>query len=190
MSIQYAILGLLSWHPLFGYDLKKIISESDIFYWSGSNNQIYHTLIQLHEDGLATQVVQYQENLPAKKVYTITEKGQAELRKWVLSTPQLPELHNTFLIQLAWADQLSDAEIDALLGKYEDEVEMQLRILFEKGRRGTEIPDRTPREAYLWKKIAENITATYQNELAWARLMREELKEQGVSNELPVGDQP
>lgn len=31
MTIDYAILGMLSWQPLTGYDIKKIIQESPFF---------------------------------------------------------------------------------------------------------------------------------------------------------------
>lgn len=67
---------------------------------------------------------------------------------------------------------------------------MQLRMVVEKVRRHPEMPDPTPREAYLWRKITENITGAHQNELAWIRRMREELMEEGAHNELPVGDRP
>jgi PadR family transcriptional regulator, regulatory protein AphA len=178
MIIQYAILGLLSWQPFSGYDLKKIISDSTVFYWSGNNNQIYRTLVQLHEEGMVTQQVQYQESLPAKKIYTITEKGREDLRKWLLSAPELPELHNNFLIQLAWADQLSEEEIDALLAKYEEELHLQLKMQAESNRRGKEqTPARSPREVFLWKKIMENVMLSYQRELDWVRQFREEMKE-------------
>ena len=40
MAIRYAILGLLSWRPFTGYDLKKMIGDSVFLYWSGNNNQI------------------------------------------------------------------------------------------------------------------------------------------------------
>ena len=83
MSIKYAILGLLSWKSLSGYDLKKMIADSAALYWSGNNNQIYKTLVQLLDEELVTSEVHYQENLPPRKVYTINEKGQDELKKWV-----------------------------------------------------------------------------------------------------------
>ncbi len=172
MTIQYAILGLLSWKPLSGYDIKKIISDSIVFYWSGNNNQIYHTLAQLHKDGFVDQQIQYQESLPAKKVYSITEKGKVALREWLISPPQLPELRNTFLIRLAWSDQLMDEELRALLDKYEEEVNTQLQMQLEKSQRQKSAPNRSPRETFLWKKIYENIISSYQNELKWIREMR------------------
>jgi PadR family transcriptional regulator AphA len=173
--IQYAILGLLSWRPLSGYDLKKIISESEVFYWSGNNNQIYTALIRLHADGLVTRQVQLQESLPAKKIYSITQAGRDELRRWVLSTAELPEAHNTFLIQLAWAEVLTAKELDDLLGRYAAEIDLKLRMQQEKSSRPIVAPNRTRREAYLWEKISENLLSTYQNELEWVRHVREEL---------------
>ena len=147
--IRYAILGLLSWQPLSGYDLKKIISGSQVFYWSGNNNQIYTALIRLHEAGLVTRQVQQQESLPAKKIYSITQQGRAELRNWVLSTMELPELRSTFLIQLASADALTAGELDALIGRYEAEIELQLRMQRESSGPPFSVTNLTPREAYL-----------------------------------------
>jgi len=177
MDIQHAILGILSWQSFTGYDLKKIISESDLFYWSGNNNQIYYSLVQLHKDELVTQEIQLQESLPAKKKYHITDKGWAELRKWTLANPDLPEFRNNFLIQLAWADQLSGAELDDLLGRYETEIEIQLRMRQARQQSGDQVisPGSTAREKFLWKKIYENIMAAYEHELEWIRNVRKEL---------------
>ena len=121
MSLEHAILGLLSWRSLSGYDLKKVFERSPALYWSGNNNQIYRTLINLHNAGLVTMEVINQESGPSRKIYTITDQGVSELKKWVLSTPELPQLRHVFLIQLSWADQLSSEELDALLARYEEE---------------------------------------------------------------------
>ena len=42
-------------------------------YWSGNNNQIYKTLVQLHADGLVESEVQQQENYPTRKEYRLTD---------------------------------------------------------------------------------------------------------------------
>jgi PadR family transcriptional regulator AphA len=175
MTIKYAMLGFLSWRSLSGYDLKKMFADSELFYWSGNNNQIYRTLVQLHQEGLVAQEVQYQENYPARKVYTITDQGLAELRQWLLSPPELPQYRNSFLVQLAWADQLAPGELDGLLAQYEHELHMQVLMRRERERRGSLNPARTPREAYLWRMLAENQISTYENELAWVRQLRQEL---------------
>jgi len=179
--IRYAILGLLSWHPFTGYDLKKIFTDSAALYWSGNNNQIYTTLLQLQRDGLVES--ELQPGLPAKKIYTLTGIGRKELRRWVQSNPEPPELRATFLIQLSWADQLSAAEVDALLERYESEVNALLLIEREKIRRGLSGPKRTPRETLLWERIAENITSTYEKELVWAGRLRADLAAQAPTEE-------
>lgn len=176
MTIQYAILGLLSWKPLSGYDLKKIVSDSELFYWAGTNNQIYRTLMQLLQDGLVSQEIQPQESLPARKVYSITAQGSDALKAWVQSEPDTPELHNTFLIQLAWADCLTSAELDAVAARYEGEINLQLKMAQEKARRNQNSPQRSERERFLWQKIHENRITWLQTELIWVRGLRRGLK--------------
>jgi PadR family transcriptional regulator AphA len=186
MTIEFAILGLLSWQPMAGYDIKKMFAGSPVLYWSGNNNQIYTTLVKLHKDGLVSRTTELQEDRPPRKIYSITTKGLAELRKWVLSEPELPQLKNGFLIQLAWADRLNPGELDALLEKYEGEMQMQLsmlrvqqRSLSPSGRRREAYIDaalaRTPREAILWNMVRENWISFYQNELDWVRKLRKQL---------------
>ncbi len=175
MSIQHAILGFLSWKPHTGYELKKVFADSLSFHWSGNNNQIYGTLIKLHQEGLVTNEVVHQDKYPARKVYTVTPKGLETLRAWLGSEPELPELRNAFHIQLAWADLLGDPELYALLGRYESALETRLLMARETTRRGRPAPDRSRREAFLWRSIEENHLGHLESELAWARGVREGL---------------
>ena len=71
VTIDYTILGMLSWKPMTGYDMKRMMQDSPVMYWSGNNNQIYKALVQLLDMGLVTNEVQYQESAPNKKVYSI-----------------------------------------------------------------------------------------------------------------------
>src|SRR5512136_1521468 len=185
MSIEYAILGLLNLRPLTGYDIKKMFAGSAVIYWSGNNNQIYTTVVKLHENELVTLEVELRADSPSRKIYSITTKGQAELKKWLLSEPEPPQLKNSFLVQLAWADQLSPDELDALLGKYEAEMQMQLSMLQVQAKHKNISPSGTPREAYInvdlartpreaviWNMIQSNWISFYENELNWVRALR------------------
>ncbi|UNK17224.1 DUF4180 domain-containing protein [Paenibacillus sp. N3/727] len=177
MSIKYAILGLLSWKPSSGYELKKIIEESSTMYWSGNNNQIYKSLVKLLGEGLVTNEIQHQESSPSKKIYSITDEGLDRLREWVLSESEVPEFKNTFLIQLAWAEQLSNEELNELLIQYENKLNMHILFEQEKIKRGVISPDRNSREEFLWNKISENLLSFYHNELNWVQGIRKELYE-------------
>ncbi|RPJ52057.1 MAG: DUF4180 domain-containing protein, partial [Chloroflexi bacterium] len=95
------------------------------------------------------------------------------------------ELHSPFLIQLAFTGVLTDEEIDGLLAKYEDEIDLELRMQQEKARRGSETPGRSPREAFLWNKIIENRLGSCQHELDWVRQVRAEF--QGLKKDWEVG---
>lgn len=177
MDLSSTILGLLSWKPASGYDLKRIISESEVFYWSGNNNQIYKTLIELQKQGLVAYQVQVQESLPAKKIYSITDQGLAELRRSLLAAPEAPELHKGFLIQLAWGELLTDEEILTLLEKYAAEMADRLQMIKAQAAGPGSSPSRSRRETYLWKRIAENLITAYQTELDWVLQTQQELRE-------------
>lgn len=187
MSIEHTILGLLSWQPMTGYDIKKVFTGSPAFYWSGNNNQIYTTLVSLHKNGLVSRETELQEDSPPRKIYSITPKGLGELKKWLLTEPEPPQLRNSFLIQLTWADQLNPDELDALLAKYADEIQMQLAMLQVQAQQQNIAPSRipraayinaalarTPREALLWNMIQEYWISFYQNELNGVRNLRKQ----------------
>lgn len=190
MSIKYAMLGFLSWCPFTGYELKKVFASSLSLYWSDNNNLIYRTLVQMHKEGLVENEVQQQDKNPARKIYTITQEGRRQLKEWVQSFPDLPQIRNSFLIQLAWADQLDDHQLNALLDRYEKNIYMRLVLCQEEDRRCTIDPSRTPRESFLWEMLAENRIGFYENELAWVRRLRSGLQIRdfislgGVTNEV------
>ncbi len=175
MSIEHAILGFLSWKPLSGYDLKKLFAGSSLFHWSGNNNQIYRSLVKLHKDELVALQVKGQDSMRPRKVYRLTNQGEQALRRWVSETPELPQTRSTFLVQLAWADQLPDAELEELLIKYEREAELQLLMAREQIRRGPLNPARTPRERFLRQMIADNRSNALLSELTWIRQIRRKL---------------
>ena len=189
MTIENAILGLLSWRPLSGYDLKKIFEDSPILYWSGNNNEIYRTLVKLHQEGLVTRELQPQENLPARKIYTLTPQGRSVLERWAAATPELPHQRHTLLIQLAWGDLLENEALDGLLEAYEDEVATQLMMSRAQSgaTHGSRQPQpaflnplhaRSPREALLWRSIQDYWIQYYETELAWIRRLRSEIRKQ------------
>lgn len=183
MSIKSAILGILSWKPSTGYELKKIFEDSSFMYWSGNNNQIYKALMIMENEELVVSEVIHQDNSPSKKIYTITEEGLEELKKWLVSSPEVPEIKKTFLVQFAWSDMLSNEELKELLSKYESEIKLQLIMQMEKNRRAIHSPNRSTREGLIWEMISENIISTYNNELNWVHEARKKLFENDVMEE-------
>lgn len=177
MSIKQIILGYLSWQPMTGYDVKKIIADSETLPWSANNNQIYQALVKLHQDGWVTKEVETQDGTPNRHVYSITEAGLAALKSWVASNPEPPQTKKPFLHQLLWADCLDVAEMDTLLDAYINAVGEKLFFLRVQADEKPNMPERTPREQFLWQMVHKNWIAHYELELQWVRYMRQELQE-------------
>lgn len=96
-SSRFAILGMLSLGPQSGYDIKKLIDRSIAHFWSESFGQIYPILRGLEADGLAERRSHRGEGKPDRYVYSITPRGQAELRRW-LTRPSRPESFRSELL--------------------------------------------------------------------------------------------
>jgi DNA-binding PadR family transcriptional regulator len=181
MSINNAILGILSYKSMTGYDLKKVIQNSAFMHWSGNNNQIYKSLTELLDKGLVTNVVKHQGSSPTKKIYTITNEGLVALKEWVLSPSEPSETKKPFLIRLAWSKQLNTSELNMLLDEYENQVKMQLLMEKNKKHDTSFLPDRTSLETTIWSFINDNIQRTYENELGWIQDLRSAIAD--ISNE-------
>lgn len=178
MKIEYAILGLLSWKPLTGYDIKKIIQESTFMHWSGNNNQIYKALMNLSEDNLVSNHVIHQEGAPSKKEFSITEEGLSVLNNWVRTSElELPEYKKTFLVQLSWSESLDTAQIIRLLEKYQSKIEEELAFHTETKRREKNFPNRNDREQFIWEMLCDNMISSYENEIIWVTKFRKELEQ-------------
>lgn len=173
MSLGYVILGFLSETSLTGYDLKKKISTSDIFYWSASNNQIYRSLVKLHEDDLVTFAVQHQDGKPSRKIYTITEAGLRELHQWLQSLPSLPQFQNELLMQLTWADQIEKSALKKMLTAYEEELLVRVAMLREKAQRAGRTPEQG--HASYPEQAMAHFIALHDFELDWVRSLLHDL---------------
>lgn len=107
---KYAILGILSFGPLSGYDIKKKIELSTSNFWSESYGQIYPILKRFVTEGLATQSIQAQVGKPDRHVYQLTEKGIEELQRWLIEPiePQVDRIE--ILLKLFFGRQMSLAD--------------------------------------------------------------------------------
>lgn len=68
-------------------------------FWHARHSQIYPTLAQLEKQGLVTHEVIEQQERPAKKVYTITEAGLAQLQQWVTQDMEPPAVRDELVLK-------------------------------------------------------------------------------------------
>jgi len=177
MTIRYAILGLLDQQPQTGYDLKKTFADSAILHWSGNNNQVYTTLLQLNAEGLVEACLAESSTYPARKTYRITPAGQAELQHWLTSPPTLPEMKNHFLVQFLFADRLLPEQSIQILGRYEDELRQALILQQEQNRRNSASATTPSRQALFQQLAAQNLVDHFTCELSWIDRARQVLTE-------------
>jgi len=116
MSLPHAILGLLQSEPMTGYDLKtRAFDVSIAHFWPADQAQIYRTLDKMTDEGWVESRVEFQQDRPNRKVYSITYAGRAELRRWLTSPQSLPAYRQPFLIQVFFASNLANQEIASLM---------------------------------------------------------------------------
>lgn len=172
MSIEFAILALLSSGPLSGYDLKKLFAESESLPWSGNNNQVYRSLVELHREGLTDQEIQQPTEGPARKLYTLTPAGREALRDWIGSEFELPTFRAPMFARLIASDLLSEDELDQLLSRYDEELRLKLAGLEELERRGRRTALGSERQRLVWQRINDRPAAVIRSELEWVAELR------------------
>lgn len=115
MSLKHAILGFLSYGDTTGYELKQRFDQSIQHFWPANLSQIYPTLNQMEKDGLLTMKVEYQEKLPPRKIYKITDDGIEELNQWLKEPLDLQPVREAFLIKVFFGNRMKKEEMLSLL---------------------------------------------------------------------------
>jgi len=178
MSLEYAILGFLNYHPYTGYDLKKIFDTSIRHFWQADQSQIYRTLSHLTEQGYVEMEKVPQDDRPDRKVYSITDTGRVELTKWLAGPPPMEPSRSAPLIQVFFAGQLSDEE---LLPKFEGFADIMRAILAQYDQVPAQIGPyqqeiTSPREHFFWMLTLDNGIRSIRANLEWAENVIVQLK--------------
>jgi PadR family transcriptional regulator AphA len=97
-STPYAILGLLSFAPMSGYDIRKEVVTSIGYFWSESFGQIYPALRDLAGRGFIRR--RAGAGPRERQVYEITARGRKALRQWQADPPRPGPLRNELLLKL------------------------------------------------------------------------------------------
>ena len=101
-ATSYAVLGLISFGEMSGYDLKRFADRNiSYFFWSPASSQIYAELRRLTSLGYVREREVAQERRPDKRLYRITGDGEQALRRWLERTEVVPDVvKSTFLLKL------------------------------------------------------------------------------------------
>lgn len=83
MSLRHALLGLLTAHPMSGYDLTKVFDRSVAYMWHAPHSQIYPELRRMEAEGLIAAESARRGQHGVKRVYSVAPAGREEFRRWV-----------------------------------------------------------------------------------------------------------
>lgn len=113
MSLQYAVLGILTYSPMSGYDLGKIFNKSVNYTWTASLSQIYRELAALEKKEYVSSNIQQQDDRPDKKMYCITEEGRLAFLGWLNDFPETfsSPKRDEFTLRIFFASKVDDDEL-------------------------------------------------------------------------------
>jgi DNA-binding PadR family transcriptional regulator len=125
----YSILGILSSESRSGYDIKKVIEMSIGHFWAESYGQIYPTLKMLIDEGLITITEGSDSGKLERKVYSITEKGTEELKRWLNETVEEISLaRNELLLKLFFGSRIPAEKNIGHIINYRKRLEKELEM--------------------------------------------------------------
>ena len=115
MSLRYAILGMLSLGAMSGYDMKKFFRRNVGLFWNANFSQVYSQLHRLEREGLVVKTSVIQDGVPNKKVYSLTPKGQVELKEWLAGSLGTPDYRDEFQLKFFFSHLLEEDKLRAHL---------------------------------------------------------------------------
>jgi DNA-binding PadR family transcriptional regulator len=104
VSLRHALLGVIKDQPLTGYDLVRHFQGTVGFLWSAPQSQIYPELRRMEAEGLVTARVAPRGRYAQKRIYSITDAGMIELRRWATDFMPLPAQRDPVHLKAAFFD--------------------------------------------------------------------------------------
>ncbi len=120
------MLGFLSYSPMSGYDIKKMVEASIDNFWKESFGQIYPILKKLDEQGLVEKTADATSGGRARNVYAITDKGREALSRWLGEETEPPRIRHELLLKLFFGRRVDHATVRRQIQAYREHLERDL----------------------------------------------------------------
>ena len=130
MENRLLLLGLLLSHGMHGYQLNKVLRQNPSTPISLKKSNAYKLLNDMEKDGWVTHVQEQEGNRPQRRVYTVTEDGEAAFNRLLrenLSTHPSPEFPG--VVGLDFIYMLPAEEAVSLLEKRRQAVDAKFQQL-------------------------------------------------------------
>jgi PadR family transcriptional regulator, regulatory protein AphA len=172
-TTSYAVLGLLTFGPMSGYELLKLAEQSIAHFWSPARSHVYTELRRLARLGLATEQLVQQEQRPNKRVYAITEEGRRVLELWLTEGPYEPDqVRSSFTVRMFFGNLVARSSIVAHVEELRRNAERTLEEL-----RATETKIKDDESLFFPYLTLKSGLAHCEAEIRWADEALEALRE-------------
>ncbi len=128
---HYAILGLLCWKPMSGYDIKKMVDVGLRYFWSESYGQIFPALNRLVDDGMATKELDPTSGGRRRQVYSVTPAGRRTFETRLRQPTGPPRLRDEMKLKFFLTSRSEASEGIRLLEEYGVQQREHLAMLKE-----------------------------------------------------------
>jgi len=175
MALKHNLLAILSRKPQTGYDLYKSIFEP----MRPVRSIIYRQLNQMAKGGLVSFVRLEQAKYPARKVFSITEAGRAELNSWYQEPDHL-FLHDPLQAQLWFGNCVDKSTLIGLINKYIDVIKASQEYYKKRA-----VPfinkslakDASPVDYFYWQLVLDHSDVIFKSYLKWCEDVVKKIEE-------------
>ena len=115
MALRHAVLAALLDAELSGYQLAKAFDLGVANFWHALPQQVYAELARLEGDGLVSGREVVQDTRPTKRLFTVTDAGQAELEGFAATVNKPSFIRDDLLVKVQAADHVDADELIARL---------------------------------------------------------------------------
>jgi len=170
LSLAHAILGLLTYEPRTGYDLKAFFDNSINFFWPAQLSQIYRDLGTLESKGCVTYHIEPQEGRPDRKVYSITDEGHRVFSKWLEKFPSVlsSACRDEFSVRMFFGSHLSNRELIFQLNRFIREKQEDLESLTRVTHIVEMYSQKSPADKIYWQMLLRRQELTTAALIQWA----------------------
>ncbi|GHA34370.1 hypothetical protein GCM10007989_32730 [Devosia pacifica] len=130
MNVKTLCLSILFEQDATGYEIRRLCVEGEFSYFvEASFGSIYPALARLEDEGLVSSRVEPQEGKPARKVYSITDKGRETFLLSLQEPVEEEVFRSPFLLFARYAHLLPADLVETRIDEHIERQQKRLKLL-------------------------------------------------------------
>ncbi len=186
MALEHAILVALSERTGSGYELARRFDQTIGFFYGASHQQIYRTLKRMAADGWVSSEAVPQSGRPDKKVYSVSEAGSTEMRKWLEQPTHLSEIRDELSLKIRGASYGDAAAVLAEVRRHGGEHRARLQLYRRMQEDDFPDPDALPPSKYHRYLVLRGGIRIEESLVAWCDEVAEGMERHARDGALPA----